>query len=71
MRNDRAFILMLAGKLVARDLLGQPVTAEERRVRAYAKRWSLDPINLAAAVFCEACLLKERATRHEEGTRGE
>lgn len=71
LRNDKAFILAIATRLVARDLLGQHSRAEERRVKAYAKQWSLDPINLAAAAFCEACLLKERVTKGEEITRGE
>lgn len=71
MRNDNAFIRAAASRLVARDLLGKPEGAEARRVLRYARRWDLDPLALASAVYCQAMLLKARVTLHEDVTRGE
>lgn len=71
MRHDNAFVAATASALVACDLLGKPMDAVSGRIAAYARRWDLDPVCLACAVYCEAELLKARVTAHEEVTKHE
>lgn len=71
LRNDRAFALAMAQRLVARHLAGKKTIAEAVAVYQYAERWDIDPVMLGVMVGCEAELLMARVTKHEDKTRGE
>ena len=71
LRNDRAFALAIAQRIVARNLAGKKTIAEAVAVYQYAEKWDIDPVCLGVLVGCEAELLMARVTQGEKITRDE